>query len=172
MNKQIPKELSHLKIDERGYPIPFFVPKINGKYEFRFADAKKQRLCIEQKLCAICGKKLIDNLYFFITGPVGYQNRVVTDSAMHRICAEYSLEVCPYMHFEKADIRDRDPLYKSVQAINLPQLPKPKELYLIKSDKFKSEPNPMNGGSIIRFRPVSYEVYIYENGILKKKQND
>jgi hypothetical protein len=45
-NLDIPKELSHLKIDSRGYPIPYFVSEINGKPEFRFLQPERLEMII------------------------------------------------------------------------------------------------------------------------------
>lgn len=65
---QIPNCLSHLKTDKRGYPIPFFVPIIDGIPNFKMADAKKWHYATEQNLCWICGKKLPKAHFFFIGG--------------------------------------------------------------------------------------------------------
>lgn len=164
-NFDIPEALAHLKIDERGYPIPFFVSRPNGKPDFRLLDATKYDLCITKKLCAICGKKVHPGSYYFISGPIGLQNKTCTDSAMHRVCAEFSLKVCPHMYFEKAEYRDGGA--KDLVPENPFHLQtKPTELFLVKAKKF--EPFKREGYSMIKFWPVSTERYIYENGKLIK----
>lgn len=163
----IPAFLSHLKVNDKGYPIPYFVSIVNGKPDFRLLDARKQVYAVEQKLCAVCGKKLFKWAYYFITGPMGYTNKVSTDPAMHRQCAEYSLQVCPHLYIEKTKRREAGVEHLRAQQEEL-MLDKPPMLLLVKADKFSWLPNPITHTKLITFRPVSYEIYVYENGLLTK----
>lgn len=166
---QIPKELAHLKVDERGYPIPFFVTKRDGKPDFVLLNTKRQDDCIEGKLCPICGKKLYKDYQYVITGPIGLKNRYISDPPMHRICAEFSMQACPHMHFQKAERKDLADIAVTQLNKDIHSLPKPEILYLVKIHKYKKE--PVNGTQqVIRFWPVSQEEWVYENGILIKKQ--
>lgn len=167
--QQIPDFLKHLKVDQRGYPIPFFVAYVNGKPDFRMLDPAKYKYCLEQNLCSICGKKHVPKNYFFITGPIGLANGVHSDCPMHRGCAEYSLQICPHLYFEKAKRNDRGELVKiaaeTTGAAGIKE--KPSELFLIRADKYKTIPGPHNG-ILIKFRPISNEKFIYNNGTLNK----
>lgn len=164
---EIPSFLSHLKQDDRGYPIPFFVPWINGKPDFRMMSSIKLELCIDKKLCGICGKKLHEYQYF-ITGPMGLKNGTHSDPPSHRDCAEYSLQVCPHLHFEKAKRNDRGNEYKEAMKENHTGImTKSDDLFLIKADKFKLIQVP-GGGSIVGFRKISFEKYTYIDGTLQK----
>lgn len=166
-NLEIPKELSHLKIDSRGYPIPYFVTWINGKPEFRFLDHHRLEMIIDRKVCHICGKKLPDNLFYFIAGPLGLKNRISTDAGMHLVCAEFSLRACPHLFLQKAERRDNDPIAKQFGMKDPNQiLEKPDTLYLVKTDKIKRIFE--NGRVYIHFRTVSTEKYVYEKGKLVK----
>lgn len=163
----IPKELSHLKIDERGYPIPYFVSFINGKTEFRFIDQQRLEMIISRKVCHICGKKLLAGAFYFIAGPVGLKNRISTDAAMHRVCAEFSLRACPHLYLKKADRRDNDTLGKIISSHETAIImDKPNELYLVKCDKYTRIVEDQR--PFIRYRPVSWEKYIYEDNKLVK----
>lgn len=113
---EIPKFLSHLKVDDRGYPIPFFVGYVDGKPEFRLLDAKKQLLCFDKNLCGVCGLKLHKDGGFFISGPMGVRNRIATDPPLHRDCAEYSMKFCPHLYFEKADRRETGEVYQQAKV--------------------------------------------------------
>lgn len=161
----IPKQMSHLKIDPRGYPIPFFVPIVNGEPNFKYADHRKQELAIEKKLCHICGLKLIPKSYYFITGPMGLKNRVVTDAAMHRECAEFSLQACPHMFFQKAERKADEDMAPMAGALIMA---KPSELYLIKSDKFEARFNHQYGYKLIHFRVTGTDKFIYVDNKLQK----
>lgn len=167
-NLEIPKELSHLKIDKRGYPVPFFVSWINGEPEFRYLDAVRAKMIIDNKLCHICGKKLNKDFFYFISGPIGLQNRISSDAAMHKTCAEFSLRACPHLYLQKADRRDNDELGKAIGSMPSPVIrEKPNTLFLIKSNKFKKVLH--EGQTYLQYRPVSTEKYIYENGKLIKE---
>lgn len=161
----IPKELSHLKIDERGYPIPFFVTNRNGKPDFVLLNTERQMQCVEKKLCPICGLKLYKDYSYVITGPLGLKNCMVTDPPMHRVCAEFSLRACPHMYFQKAERKetgvDRDAVQEAIHNLD-----KPAVLFLVKIDKIKQRPH--EGHVYLNFRPVSAEQYEYRNGLLTK----
>jgi hypothetical protein len=160
---KIPDNLSHLKVEDRGYPVPFFVPIVEGKPNFKYASQKKQEICIAQSLCHICGNKLIKGSYFFITGPMGLENRTVTDPAMHKSCAEFALAVCPHMLYKKAERKVINEEHFDLHAKN-----KPDELFLIKADKYESKYYPEYKHRLVHFRVVSTEKYIYINNKLQK----
>ena len=167
MQIEIPKFLSHLKTDERGYPIPFFVAYVNGVPDFRMLSEEKQIRCMEKKLCSVCGKKLFEYFYF-ITGPRGLENGTHSDPPMHRDCAEYSLKMCPHLYYQRATINDREDYYKERRARNEVGIQtKPNEIFLIKADKCKLTPVP-GYGNILKFRKVSFRKFIYTNGILSE----
>lgn len=161
----IPTELAHLKRDKRGYPIPFFVSTKNGEPQFQLLSGEKQRLCVDNKLCPICGKKLYKEGAYFICGPIGLHNRVSTDPPMHRVCAEFSLQACPHLYFEKAQRREvkgmeDGPPNKEHMA------PKSQELFLAKASKFWFEKAEV-GPPVIVFALVSWQRYPYVNGFLE-----
>lgn len=163
----IPKELSHLKIDPRGYPIPYFVSWIEGKPEFRFLDHKRQEMIIAKGVCHICGKKLNKDYNYVISGPVGYQNRISSDAAMHRICAEFSLRACPHLYLQKAERRENDELGKMVAAApSVVIKDKPPVLLLVKVSKWKSVVH--EGSTYLKYTPHSYETYHYVKNRLEK----
>ncbi len=162
---EIPPFLSHLKVDSRGYPIPFFVSWIKGKPEFRLLDVHKQEICIREHKCGICGKKLVKNVAYFISGPLGAKNQVSTDPPMHKECAEFSLQACPHMHFERADRRDAN-LPAGVEGNATQLLTKPDCIFCIYADKYKAIKNPAADGLLIKYHAVRISGYVYQNGVL------
>jgi len=163
---EIPKELSHLKIDSRGYPIPYFVSYINGKPEFRFIQPERIMMIIERKVCHICGKPLPKDFCYFISGPMGLQNRISTDAGMHRVCAEFSLIACPHLFFQKSERRHNDALAQTIDKGRAIIVDKPDTLFLVKCDKWKVIFE--NGRHYIRYRSAAYERYTYQEGRLVK----
>jgi hypothetical protein len=162
MNAEVPHFLDHLKIDERGYPIPFFVPIVDGKPNFKFADLNKFNLCVEKHLCWICGKKLPKDYFYFIAGPVGLQNKVHSDPAMHKECAQFTLIACPHLFYQKAERKENE------QQTPYQILQKPNCLFLVKSSKYKVIGDKLHP-NLVKYNVVSTEKYIYENNKLIKE---
>ena len=158
----IPPIMQDLKKDPRGYPIPFFTPIVDGKPDFRYQDPKKYNLCIDKRLCSICGKKLYDKSYWFITGPIGLSNRCASDSAMHEDCARFSIAVCPHLIFHKAERRSDEDLATTPGGIRA----KPYLYILVKADKFERHPADHK---LIYYRPVYHERYVYDNNKLVRE---
>lgn len=168
-NTPIPKELSHLKLDDRGYPIPFFAAIRDGKPDFRLLDVKKQRECIDKKLCAVCGLKLHKDYSYIITGPIGLTNRVSTDPPMHRVCAEFSIQACPHLLYKNATRRETG-VDRNVLQQQLMELEKPSSIFLV---RIRSNFNEIKeqGQSLIKYVPVASNEWIYIDGILQEKIN-
>ena len=80
----------------RNVPVPWFVVWIDGKPEFRVADADKRVLAVTEKLCWVCGQKLGAFLSFVI-GPMCSVNRISSEPPSHRECAEFSVRACPFL---------------------------------------------------------------------------
>jgi hypothetical protein len=97
----LPERMRNLRIDERGYPVPWFVAWVDDGHggerpEFRAMDARKWRQAVKLKLCWVCGQQLGRWLAFPI-GPMCAVNRVTAEPPSHRECAEYSIRNCPFL---------------------------------------------------------------------------
>ena len=75
----LPRRMRTLPIDERGYPVPWFVqwflpdgsgaaPGV-GKPDFRVADGYKRESAVKHRLCWLCGGKL-GRQFAFVIGPM------------------------------------------------------------------------------------------------------
>lgn len=168
----IPPELSHLPVDARGYPVPYFVSKIKGEWEFRYIDLKRIKHIIREELCHICGKPLKGSDVYFISGPQGFKNRVSSDAGMHEVCARFSLQACPHMFFQKAERRERDAFARKVlkDSPTYHAKEKPSTLLLIKVISWFEAVVAEDGNPIITYIPAGKpEEYVYENNRLVKK---
>ena len=90
------RRIAALPLDDRGYPVPFFVATIDGKPDFRVIDPEKWVACHKKKLCWVCGQGLGSKLAF-VVGPMCTINRTTAEPPMHRSCAEYSTRACPFL---------------------------------------------------------------------------
>jgi hypothetical protein len=94
---EIPRRIAKLPLDERGYPIPFFVAYgDDGKPDFRAMDADKWGRAVRDKLCWVCGEKL-GRYKAFTLGPMCAINRTSGEPPSHRECAEFSARACPFL---------------------------------------------------------------------------
>jgi len=98
----LPPRLQHLRVDARGYPVPWFVAWVDGPDgpetvpEFRAVDARKFVRAVTEKRCWVCGEKLGGWLAFSI-GPMCAITRTISEPPSHRECAEWSIRNCPFL---------------------------------------------------------------------------
>ncbi len=103
----IPPRIAKLRMDARGYPIPWFVYWKNGKPDFRIVDAARVPLAIKRRLCWICGQHfdLIESCAFLV-GPMSCINRTSAEPPSHVECAEFAVRACPFLSLPNAQRRD------------------------------------------------------------------
>lgn len=101
----LPRYFHRLPIDDRGYPVPFFVAWIDGKPDFRVADGRSLSRCVKEKICWLCGQPLGRNLAWVI-GPMCAINRVSSEPPQHLECADFAARACPFLARPKAKRRE------------------------------------------------------------------
>lgn len=94
--ENMPHRIAALPISDNGYPIPYFVAKIDGKHDFRVIDPLKIHRCVRDKLCWICGDKL-GKFKAFSAGPLLTVTRLSGEPPSHTDCAEFAARTCPFM---------------------------------------------------------------------------
>ena len=101
----IPKRMLQLPRDDRNFPVPAFVCWIDGKPEFRVADAAFKREAVRRRLCWVCGERLGVYLTFLI-GPMCAINQINSEPPSHLECARFAARACPFLTRPKAQYRD------------------------------------------------------------------
>ena len=100
---EMPSRIARLPKDDRGYPVPWFVAwmkdgkpcKSGGKPDFRVIAPGRLQQAFTQKRCWICGWPLgLHQVY--VIGPMCVVNRVTSEPASHRDCAEFAATACPF----------------------------------------------------------------------------
>lgn len=91
----------------RGYPVPWFVDKVNGEYDFRVMDGRKLVRAVKESLCWTCGGKL-GKFKTFILGPMCGINRTISEPPSHRECARYAAQHCPFLTIPHMKRREDD----------------------------------------------------------------
>lgn len=144
-----------------GLPVPYFVGWVGGRPDFRLLDAQRQGFCFAYAKCAICGSAGPTPKYL-ICGPIGLENRVHTEPAVHEACARYALLTCPYL--SRADSARRQDYPAGSRYSHGGLAEKPDELFLVELDKWQLLRVP--SGRLLNFRPVRTLRYFYQDGQL------
>lgn len=93
----MPERIARLPKDERGYPVQVTAGKgTDGKIDFRAINMNAWANCVKLRRCGICGEPLGANIAF-VGGPISMDNRGFVDAGMHRDCARYACQVCPFI---------------------------------------------------------------------------
>jgi hypothetical protein len=106
----MPAGLSARPVSSRGFPIPWFVTHRDlktGELDFRIVDPHRIGEAWRRRVCWTCGRPLGRHLAFAI-GPMCAINRVTSEPASHRECAEYSVRACPFLSRPRARRNDTD----------------------------------------------------------------
>ncbi|BCF88712.1 hypothetical protein [Paraburkholderia largidicola] len=98
---ELPARMRALPLDERGYPVPYFVAWIDGKPDFRVADQKKLAICHNRHCCWLCGEPL-GKYMAFVIGPMCAVNRTSSEPPSHTDCAKFAASACPFLARPKA----------------------------------------------------------------------
>lgn len=94
---RIPTRIAQrLEVSDEGWPVPWFVARIDGKPDFRIVDTPKVKQAYEQKLCWICGDRLGRNAAMTI-GPMCTISRCISEPPSHRECAIFAAQACPFL---------------------------------------------------------------------------
>jgi hypothetical protein len=94
-----------LAIEERGYPVPWFVEWIDGKPDFRVIDSDKWTQAIRFGNCWLCGQPT-GKFKTFVIGPMCAVNRVTSEPPCHLDCAQFAAMACPFMILPRAKRRE------------------------------------------------------------------
>ena len=95
----IPARMRYLPRDRRGYPIPFIVFRDTDRNpHFTINDDQRRAFVLKHDRCGICNHALFRGRWY-VGGPASaFDPRgAYLDPPMHHECAEYALQVCPYL---------------------------------------------------------------------------
>lgn len=116
----LPERLKSLPVDERGYPVPWFVQWLFNEAgvavpEFRAMSQAKYVLAIERKLCWVCGERLGSRMTF-VVGPMCGINRISAEPPSHLECAEWSARNCPFLSRPQMVRREGDEIAEAMKG--------------------------------------------------------
>lgn len=100
MTPTIPKRIAALPVVTLGAQevhVPAFVAWVDGKPDFRIAEAEHLVRCSIERRCWTCGQKITGPNAAFVIGPMCAVNRVSSEPPSHADCARYAAAVCPFL---------------------------------------------------------------------------
>jgi hypothetical protein len=157
LHLDIPERMQKLPIDERGFPVPWFVPWIDGKPEFRGMDGEKFGIAIRHKRCWLCGQPL-GKYMVFVIGPMCAVNRVSSEPPSHRDCAHYAVRACPFLTQPRMRRNEKDLPKGTVAGIAIKRNPGCTLLWTTLSYRVFKTPPP--GGLLLQVgEPESLEYF-------------
>lgn len=92
-----PPQIQALKVEARGYPVPYFVSWLAGLPEFRAVDPRKIERAHNRGLCWICGEPIAGQVKAFVIGPMCAVNRISAEPPSHPDCARFAATACPFL---------------------------------------------------------------------------
>jgi hypothetical protein len=95
-NVPMPPRIAVLPRDVRGYPITFVTLVTDSGPDFTTLDGRKISEVVKLDLCGLCGGPR--GAYMaFVGGPKSIEGHQFFDPPMHRDCALYATQVCPFI---------------------------------------------------------------------------
>lgn len=113
----MPPGIEKLRVDDRGYPVPYFAawvsdsgaPRTRGYHdarpEFRLLYPGVIGDCVDHGLCWVCGQPL-GRYGAFVAGPMCGVNRTSAEPPSHIACARWAAQACPFLTLPKAQRRE------------------------------------------------------------------
>ena len=103
---RLPSRMRRRKLDDRGYPVPWFVPWLGnddqevadgeGRPEFRLMSERKLIEALKYHRCWLCGEEL-GKYRAFVIGPMCLVNRINSEPPSHLECAKFACIACPFL---------------------------------------------------------------------------
>jgi hypothetical protein len=137
---ELPERMLNLKISDEGYPVPWFVPYINGKPEFRGMDGEKMVVAVRHKRCWMCGQPL-GKFFTFAIGPMCMVNRNISEPPSHLACIEYAVKACPFLTQPKMRRNEKDKPGGHIAGISIDDNPGLTVVWTTLSYKLFKAPN-------------------------------
>lgn len=94
--EKMPFAMAKRPRDPRGYPVPWFTPWHEGRWDFRYIEPGKVEQAVREERCWTCGERLTLPCAF-VVGPMCAVNRTSAEPPSHVECAIYAAKACPFL---------------------------------------------------------------------------
>jgi len=158
-NIPLPARLARRPVSDRGFPVPWFVSLIGGKWDFVNLDPRLIGEAYRRNICWLCGEPL-GRFKCFVIGPMCSINRVSSEPPSHRDCAEYAVRACPFLARPNARRNEKATLAPgNVPGISIDHNPGATLIWITGS----YQPMRVPGGVLFQIGPP-IETYWYTEG--------
>jgi hypothetical protein len=150
-----PAAIQTLRVDQRGFPVPAFVPWIDGEPEFRAIEPGTVERVHRERLCWICGLRNSGGSAFVI-GPMCGVNRVAPEPPSHLLCARFAVRACPFLSQPMAKRNSRNlPEHQPPPGVMIPRNPGVTAIWITSTYRAERQPE---GGLLFRIgAPIRVE---------------
>lgn len=149
----VPENMRDLEVTDLGYLKPWFV---KGD-DFRVVDTRKAAFAVTKKACWVCGKPFKEARYAMVCSESSARHLVFKEPPCHVECAEYALQVCPFILYPNARRREA----------NLPE-----EVHLnAVNENLEIKIDPDNPGEYYLVEVSDFE-FLQEKQVMKCKPGD
>jgi hypothetical protein len=135
--------------DIRRIPGPLHPIVAHWHADFRAVDSEHCARCLRDKLCAICGRRLGEYCYF-IGGPLSKKNRLFVGPAMHKQCAEFASQTCPFLSGQKLEYSNRPAEHKDALLTKVPMALRPDTMFIMRTYTKKIRAVTVDGKAMIQ----------------------
>lgn len=108
LRQLVPERMRGLPVDERGFPVPWFVVWLDearttelapgkGKPDFRIIGRDRVWRAVRGDLCWVCGNPLGRPPVACVIGPMCAVNRISSEPPSHVACARFAAKACPFL---------------------------------------------------------------------------
>ncbi len=146
----LPPRMATLPIDDRGFPVPWFVAWVDGKPDHRVMDIDKMPRALQAHLCWMCGEPL-GAFKTFCIGPMCAISRTIAEPPSHLECLRYAVRACPWLTRPHAKRREIGLPEDARDGAGLPLKRNPGVVCLWTTKKFRAWRNREIGNSGVLF---------------------
>ncbi len=94
--ERMPLSMAKRPRDPRGFPVPWFTPWHEGRWDFRFVEPHKAEQAVREGRCWTCGER-VGQRCAYVVGPMCAVNRTSAEPPSHVECAIYAAKACPFL---------------------------------------------------------------------------
>lgn len=164
-NIPIPERMRRLPISKKGFPVPWFVAKVNGEWDFRVIGTNRLKESIVLNKCWLCGE-LLGVYKAFVTGPMCTITRTSAEPPSHLECAKYAVAACPFLTQPnmKRNEKDLPPERMDPAGIFITRNPGVTAIYVTKTFKLMQVRRETKGSDILIRMGTPYNIEWYAEG--------
>lgn len=94
--EDMPDRVASLPVDERGFPVPWFVAWFDGRPDFRVVHTPRYGEAWTEERCWVCGQRL-GSYRAWVMGPVSVIEGATPEPPAHVDCGQFAARHCPFL---------------------------------------------------------------------------